>query len=691
MKLKPLPLRIRPLWLRVFTIGVLSLLLSMGQMPIALAQSEVNPAERKALFGDLHVHTNYSLDSYLGSNPNSPREAYRFAQGEEVMTAAGEAHKLKTPLDFTAVTDHAEYFGEMAICNEFEDAPGHNSLRCRALRNAPKSDLIAAYLYVKKPGTCSVDSETCNEYGAQLWKKIQEIATEFNQPGQFTTLNAYEWTSKGNVPQDISGAGIHRNIIFRNDTVPETAFSADNSPNPEELWDWLNANCTGECEAIVIPHNTNLSGGTAFAPYYYNGETPINPERARIQQELERLVEVIQTKGESECKTGLGNTDELCGFEKLNRSFIVSDELPLMEGAAVQAQTSVYSCEEKPEDPKCISKYDYIREGLKEGIKQEAKIGFNPFKYGFVGATDTHSGFPSSGAENNFKGSHGMTDATPQYRLGTEPNPIADRNDNLSNNPGGVTGVWAEENTRESIFDALKRRETFATSGPRIQVRLFGGYEFPDDLNERPDALDIAYSKGVPMGDDLPTPPTATAPQMFVWAMQDPKSAKLQGIQIIKGWLGEDGEPQEKVYAVACSDGLEPREDGLCPPNGATVDITTCGISQGPFVPGAAELSTVWRDPDFDPSQHAFYYARVIENPTCRWSTYDAITLKIYPPTGVPPFIRERAWSSPIWYNPAPVAIEPPPTQPLDNISQEEFWNRIIQEIQKHYSTMQMK
>ncbi|MBC6472021.1 MAG: DUF3604 domain-containing protein [Hormoscilla sp. GM102CHS1] len=667
------------------TITLAGILLSVSLWTHPAEASET--PERYAYFGDLHVHTNYSLDSYLGMNPNGPREAYCFAKGETLMTAVGEQHQLKTPLNFTAVTDHAEYLGEMAICNT-EGAPGYDSENCQLLRDALEDVEAAGDAFLRfviedeDLGVCGENGEICKEYAPKVWQDIQDAAKEFNQPKEFTTLNAYEWTSIGKVPLGTAGGGIHRNVIFRNDTVPSVPFSSNDSPNPEDLWAWLDANCTGECEAIVIPHNTNLSGGTAFAPYYYDLERPMDADRASTQQRLERLVEVMQTKGESECRTGLGNTDELCGFEKLDRRPIDHGTPILLESAAVRSVTSAPICTDIGEPEGCVNKHSYIREGLKEGIKQEAKLGVNPFKYGFVGATDTHSGFPASGEEYNFKGSHGFSDATPEYRLGIVENPIGEATENLLNNPGGVTGVWAEENTRDSIFDALKRRETFATSGPRIQVRLFGSYEFPDHLDELPDAIATAYSTGVPMGSDLLAPPAAdTAPQMFVWAMQDPKSAKLHAIQIIKGWLDEGGEPQEKVYAVACSDGLEPREDGLCPPNKAAIDIVTCAIPQGLFVPGAAELSTVWRDPDFDPNQHAFYYARVIENPTCRWSTYDAIALGVNPPTEVPPFIRERAWSSPIWYNPASVAIFPTPAQPVENLSHEEFWDRIIQEV----------
>ncbi|MEB3177946.1 MAG: DUF3604 domain-containing protein [Nostocaceae cyanobacterium] len=689
MKLLDVP-KIRPLW-RILTVVFLSLLLSIEQMPIALAQTVVNPAERKALFGDLHVHTSYSLDSYFGANPNGPEEAYRFAKGEPVTMATGQTHQLKTPLDFTAVTDHAEFLGDIAICTLDENSPYYDTPTCRLVRLAQKSKFLAGKGYKrfvinrKDLGVCGDNHELCDDiYTPMVWKELQDIATEFNDPGVFTTLNAYEWTSAGNVPRGIAGAGIHRNIIFRNETVPATVFSAKDSKNPEDLWAWLDTNCTGECEAIVIPHNPNLSEGTAFNPTYYDNVTPMDEARASTQQRLERLVEMMQTKGESECKYGVGNVDELCNFEKLDRRSVQTGPSFLAEGAAVQSVTSAPLCDDVFEPAGCINKYSYIREGLKEGIKQEAKLGINPFKLGFVGGTDTHSGVPSSGEEDNYQGNHGIADGTPEYRLGIETSPISGELNNLLNNPGGLTGVWAEENTRDSIFDAFKRRETFATSGSRIQVRLFGGYEFPEDLNQQADAIATAYSTGVPMGSDLSTPPTVdTAPQMFVWAIKDPKSAPIHGIQIIKGWLGNDGETQEKVYAVACSDGLQPQEDGRCPVNGATVDINTCSYSQDV---GASELSAVWRDPDFDPNQHAFYYARVLENPTCRWSTYDAIALVRDPlDFDAKPFIRERAWSSPIWYSPAQVVSEPTP-QPVENVSHEEFWNQIIRQVEKHYS-----
>ena len=632
------------------------------------ARAEEAPPQRFAYFGDLHVHTKYSIDSYLGWNPNGPEESYRFAKGEEALTALGVPHSLKTKLDFTAITDHAEDFGPLGICSN-PKAPGYNSEDCQLLRDAVGGELSVenlllaadAYerfvIFAEPVGLCGERENICKLYAPKIWKKIRDAAAAFNEPHKFTTFNAYEWTSLGNIPRGgTGGTGIHRNIIFRNENVPKIPFTATDSADPEKLWDWLNEKCTEEkgCEAIVIPHNTNLSKGRAFAPYKFDGETAIDGEYASKQQRLERLVEVIQTKGESECRPYLGNTDELCGFEKLDRRPVVrQNTTPLvMEGAIVQDVSSAAACTDLDEPDCCADEHSYIRGGLKEGIKQEAKLGVNPFKYGFVGATDSHSGFPASGEEYNFMGSHAITDATPELRLGQIENPIGDYAENILNNPGGVTGIWAEENTRDSLFDAMKRRETFATSGPRIQLRLFAGYEFPDDLNERDDAVLVAYSKGVPMGGDLDAPPTAdAAPKLFVWAMRDPKSARLHGIQIIKGWLDENDEPQEKVYAAVCAGGTQPQANGFCSRSNVIPNLNTCAYPDDLSL-GGQELSAVWEDPDFDPSEHAFYYARAIENPTCRWSTYDAIEIGAELPDGVPPLIRERAWSSPIWYNP---------------------------------------
>jgi hypothetical protein len=377
----------------------------------------------------------------------------------------------------------------------------------------------------------------------------------------------------------------------------------------------------------------------------------LTPEIAETQQRLERLVEMTQTKGESECRTGLGTTDELCGFEKFDRRPVYSADSAnfLLETEAIAASGFAPICD--PENPVagCVYARSYVRNGLKEGLKLESELGINPFKMGIIASTDTHNGTPGGVEEDEYMGHHGISDNAPDLRLtgnlGGEVQP------NISNNPGGLAGVWAEENTRESIFDALQRRETFGTSGPRIKVRLFGGYGFPNDLNRRSDMVTVGYAQGVPMGGDLPTPPNDnTAPSFAVWATKDANSANLHGIQIIKGWLDANGETQEKVYAVVCSDGLQPKDDGLCPLNGAQVDLKTCAYSTDV---GAGELSAVWRDPDFDPNEKAFYYARVIENPTCRWSTHDAIATGMDLPDGVKPTLRERAWSSPIWYSPA--------------------------------------
>jgi hypothetical protein len=614
--------------------------------------------ERQALFGDLHTHTNYSLDSYFGANPNGPREAYRFGRGEEVTLAGGVKHRLKAPLDFVAVTDHAEYYGEINLCQD-PNSSIYNSENCQNFRAAPNDAAAgeAAFLeFVVNAGAtnsripeCGDNGEVCLAAAPETWQDIQAAAQEFNQPGKFTTFKAFEWTAGARAAGGAGGGSYHRNVIFRTDKVPSSAFDARTSNDPRQLWAWIDNNCTGDCEAIAIPHNSNLSGGITFAPENLDG-TPLTPEIAATQQRLERLVEISQTKGESECKTGLGNTDELCGFEKFDpRPIYTADSANfLLETSEIVASGYAPVCD--PENPVagCVYARSYVREGLKEGLKLEKQLGVNPFKMGIIASTDTHNGTPGGVEEDQYKGHHGVSDNAPDLRLtgsiGGEVQP------NISNNPGGLAGVWAEENTRDSIFAALQRREAFGTSGPRIQVRLFGGWNFPADLNRRSDMIAQAYSTGVPMGSDLPALPNGNAaPQFMVWATKDANSANLHGIQIIKGWLDANGETQEKVYAVVCSDGLQPKADGLCPLNGAQVDLTTCRYSTDV---GAAELSAVWHDPDFAPSEKAFYYARVIENPTCRWSTYDAIAIGADLPDKVKPTLRERAWSSPIWYSP---------------------------------------
>jgi hypothetical protein len=424
---------------------------------------------------------------------------------------------------------------------------------------------------------------------------------------------------------------LHRNVIFRGGHLPDQVFSAVEFNNtPERLWDWLQRDCTGDCQVISIPHNTNYGWGVALAAHNSDG-TPFTTEGLRQRTKTEPIIEIHQNKGNSECLVGLGNDDEQCNFEQLFK--------PCKPG----------------EESRCAVASNYVRNALKTGLLVENQFGVNPFKYGFIGSTDTHSASPGATESEDWHGAFGLNDATPEGRLHSflTAGSLNDKNATASPgiNPGGLAAVWAEENTRESIFDALKRRESFATSGSRIRVRFFGGWNYPSNLDKSHDLVEEGYKNGVPMGGDLPSKPSAAkSPRLIVWAVKDPGSANLQKIQIIKGWA-EGDQTHEVVYDVVCSDGLKP--DGQthrCADNGAQVNLSDCRYSTDK---GSAELSTTWADPDFKPADRAFYYVRVLENPTCRWSTYDAQRLKIAPPADGPTTVQERAWSSPIWYTPA--------------------------------------
>jgi hypothetical protein len=594
-------------------------------------------ALRNAYFGDLHVHSSYSLDAYAMGNRNDPRVAYRYGRGEAVVLPGGVRSQLRVPLDFMAVTDHDIWLGEISLCQDPAD-PAYNTSICRDLRWADQdydtsrtlfTGLISSYFDISParhnteicgdvaPG----ERNKCVERARSIWKQIQRNANEFYQPGLFTTFAGFEWTA------GFKRVGmLHRNVIFRGGKLPDTVLSAVELNNtPERLWQWLERDCTDDCQVISIPHNTNWGWGRDFATENSDG-SPFTADGLKRRARTEPLVEIHQVKGNSECSTGLGTDDEQCNFEQLFK--------PCKPG----------------EEAFCARAADYVRNALKTGLVLEQQYGVNPFKYGFIGSTDTHSSAPGSTDEATWHGAHGLTDSRPESRLDRE---LAERVPikEIAFNPGGLAGVWAEENTRESIFDALKRRESFATSGTRIRVRFFAGWNYPDDLDRRPDLLQRAYRDGVPMGGDLPPSPAGTrAPRFVVWAIKDPSSAGLQKIQVIKGWA-EGPKTFERVYDVACSDGLAP--DGKthrCPDNGAKVNLTDCSYSSNK---GAAELSTTWTDPDSNPSDRAFYYVRALENPTCRWSTYDAHQLGLKLPDNVPATVQERAWSSPIWYTPS--------------------------------------
>ena len=617
-------------------------------------QASASNPQRNAYFGELHVHTNWSLDAYTNGNLDGPAIAYRYGRGDAITRADGSVRaQLRVPLDFMAVTDHGLWLGEIHLCEDVSD-PAYNTPVCRNLRgvrtSGPGPDNFGFGITLgryqrsdegglgfrvrigetgtRSPAICGESGigpqNKCYERSRHLWDEIQENADAFYQPGTFTTFPAYEFTA-----QPVGIGHLHRVVIFRGEQVPEWGGgAAEMGHSPERLWEWLDAACTGECRVLAIPHNTNWSQGVAFAPRNSDG-TPFTEEILTRRAKAEPLVEIFQIKGGSECHMGLGTVDEECNFE-------------LYYPACAPGQVA-----SEEQDEGCAFPADYVRNAWKTGLTVEAQYGINPFKYGVVASTDDHKSMSGATDEETFTSKFGRMGGAEDQRSG-RIRPFGELFGGNITNPGGLAGVWAAENTREAIFDALNHREAFGTSGTRIRVRLFGGWTYPDDLHTRPDLIDEAYATGVPMGADLPTPPAeAEAPRFFVWATKDSDAANLQKIQIIKGWA-EGDQTHEAVYDVVCSDGLMP--DAVthrCADNGAMVDLSDCSYSTDT---GSAELSTTWTDPAFDPSDRAFYYARVLENPTCRWTSYRALARQSAIPESA--LIKERAWSSPIWYTP---------------------------------------
>lgn len=604
----------------------------------AVAQQEAavarNP-QRNAYMGELHLHTAYSLDAYIfGNTMNDPFTAYRFAKGEEVTLPNGAKKRIKAPLDFAAITDHAEALGEYESCTNSK-MPAYNSETCKGIRagnQKPFADIFAGIS--KTPAKrlvdiCGADGKACVDAVAGPWSRVQQAAAQNYQPGKFTSLVAFEYSA--NAPEG-SGGMMHRNVIFRSATVPQTVFSAFEGTG-EALHAWLEAQCTGMCRALSIPHNPNFYWGRLYWGKNSDG-TPWTKEIIERRERMDRLVEIMQIKGNSECQTGIGTNDEACNFE------------------------TVFKKCEPSKTAGCSNEYGFVRNGLKLGLRHDAKLGTNPFKQGIIGSTDNHNGTPSDTNESDFEGHYANNDGTPEVRLGLKLNPTAeamglkaDADPTKRYNPGAIAGVWAESNTRADIWDALHRKETWGTSGTRTKVRMFAGFDLPANLNQQADWVQVGYKSGVPQGGDLRGANAAgKAPRFVVWAQRDPNSAPLAKVQIIKGWRTAGDQLQERTYDVACSDGARPNaKTNRCPDNGATVDLGTCAISTGK---GAAELSATWTDPAFNPRDRAFYYVRVIENPVCRWSMYDAMRAKVEHPKDLPKTIRERAWSSPIWYTP---------------------------------------
>jgi hypothetical protein len=605
---------------------------------------------RRPFFGDTHVHTAFSLDANLGGTRNTPRDAYRFAKGEELGLQPYDANgkalrsaRLRRPLDWTVVSDHAETLAEVRICTQ-EGLPGHDSDMCWVYRN-PQLRALATPLFLVRlvPGRepfhqlCGEGDRHCIEQRGVVWREIQAAAEEAYDRSaacKFSSFVGYEWT--GTIG---AGANLHHNVVFRNERVPALPISFQEQGSPLGLWQALQKECvegTPGCDAVTIPHNSNLSGpGFMFESARISGPegagTPIGAEEARWRQRWTPLIEVSQHKGDSECLLGGQTTDEACGFEKLSyNSFTGVGRFRALDTASDQQPTQ----------------RAMVREALKKGLAKERAIGFNPMKYGLIGSTDTHLGTPGMTEESEPKG-HGGAGVMGQ---------MVGFPDDLEFNPGGLAVLWAEENSRDALFAAMQRREAYGTSGTRPIVRFFGGWEYGAGLCSDPELVAKAYQGGVPMGSDLAARPRrAKAPSFVVSALQDAGSADkpgtpLQRVQIVKGWVDSKGEVHERVVDVAGG------------PNAASVDLATCE----PRGEGHKQLCGVWSDPAFDPAEHAFYYARVLENPTCRWSQHVCVANRVdcSDPKRVPPglagccsaehrpTVQERAWTSPIWYAP---------------------------------------
>jgi len=571
---------------------------------------------KNVYFGEQHLHTSNSPDAFVIGVRGTWEDAYNWALGKEIeLSTTKEKIRKSTPYDFVAITDHAEYFGVMPSLID-KKSPLYNTELGKKLRdpNAKPSDPDSAINQILGSLVSGnpMKEFVSPELSISNWKRYVDTANEFNQPGTFTTLVAWEWTSIPN------GRNMHRNVFFR-DKFPGAPFTAFDSIYPEDLWTFQEVQRGLGRENLAIPHNANVSDGWMFSPNKFLGG-PMDARYAKRQKANEPLMEIYQTKGQSDANPLMSPNDEFANFEIF----------PNMINVGMPSQV----------------KYGYMRQGLVEGMIHEGKLGSNPFKYGIVAGSDSHSAY-SPNEEFNFHGTHGLLDDKPKKRL----NPIKTASGDMAGAVGsaGVTAVWAEENTREALFDAMKARETYGTSGPLIRLRFFGGWDYSKNLVKSKNFVGKAYKGGVPMGGDL-LKKAGKAPTFAVWALKDPESGNLDRIQIIKGFINKWGRADETIYDVAWSDDRKPDpETGKLPPVGNTVDIKKATYTNDI---GDSQLSAVWTDPDFDPTQKAVYYVRVLEIPTPRWSTYDAVKLGVEPPKDFPVTIQERAWSSPIWYTP---------------------------------------
>lgn len=619
-------------------------------------------------FGDFHVHTAWSFDANTQDTRNKPADAYRFAKGAAMgiqpydeNDQAKRTIQLDRPLDFTAVTDHSEFMGEIRMCTT-PGLPGYWHPVCMIHRYRPQwsfATLAAAGMSFKhRWGYCGEDDKVCLEQAGDTWADIQqanEEAYDRSSDCSFTSFVGYEWTASAE-----TGQNLHHNVIFRNHQVPDHALSWIESPSQVSLWDYLDEECVAQtpgCDAVVIPHNSNLSGGLMFETARVGGQSvpaePVTAAEAKRRAHWNTLFEVMQHKGSSECDNRLQiwSEDEYCGFEKMGYDRFGGKNTGDLKFSSFGWLIG-FMGEDRIPVTKAPDETNFLRYGLKKGLKQQAELGVNSFKFGFISSTDTHIAAPGLTMEKNHPGHGGAG-------MGARDDVPTGLPDELEYGPGGLAVLYAEENTRDSLFAAMRRREAYATSGTRPVLRFFGGWEYAGDACNSPTVVADGYAGGVPMGGDLPTAMAATkgetkAPRFILSASMDNGTAEYPGsplerIQLIKGWYDE-GELHEQVIDVAGGDKT------------ASVDIDTCEQSGS----GHTQLCQVWEDEDFNPQAPAFYYTRVLETPSCRWSQRicAAANVRCDNPDSIPQgmenccapehrkVIRERAWSSPIWYTP---------------------------------------
>ena len=626
-------------------------------------------ATRMPLFGDVHVHTSFSFDAAAISIGATPTDANNFARGGSIPfwplrdgQPAGE-YKMDRPLDFLAVTDHGEFLGERRLCGE-PDSPTYDSEFCKGTRVSQRQGMIMMGQVIttetpaRIPDVCGEAGELCREFALSPWKRMAEAAEAANDKTSrcsFTSFVAYEYTGTPGT------SNYHRNVIFRNGNVPGLPVSYIDAPYDSMLWQELDKVCTSAtgCDYLTIPHNTNLANGR-MAPYMRLDQGPESrTSYAKKRLEREPIMEIFQHKGASECINGLGSVlaapDELCDVEAVRvigreETFVRAPQLGNNRTSSAGGAVTLTSVTEVTAEcgdevgssgmlgGGCVDASDFLRSGLLEGLREEKELGLNPIKLGVIASTDTHAATPGAADEADWRG-HVSLEATPEERL--RPGLLTS---GIDGNPGGLAGVWAVENSRDAIFEAMMRREVFGTSGPRIVPRFFASWNYQSNMCTKADMVDVAYASGVPMGGDLPKQPSASSQPVFVAsALRDPQGGLLQQLQIIKGWVGEDGSLNSEVLPVA---GTFDSKASVDPASGT------------PTGGGHDSLCSVYRDENFNPNLHTYYYLRAVENPSARWSFRDCLRISeadrpaVCTDGSYPDTIQEMAWTSPIWYRP---------------------------------------